>query len=146
MRKIYDICHWNDLRWHDINIPSFMKTHIGIRAILRFRLCDLRGFNAGISDGRDLWQTQLRWGSSTIIYIQSFIRLVQEFVSCCGRAAYRGYATWEWPTLFPDERPDVSFRLTVISKRGYGQLRTFDPAETITKRLGNQQNQRCMAE
>jgi hypothetical protein len=35
-------------------IPSFMKTGTGVQAILRFCLRNLRGYNVGIADGRDL--------------------------------------------------------------------------------------------
>jgi hypothetical protein len=43
-----------------IYIPSFMKTYAGVQAILRFSLRNLRGCNAGITDGKDLWVTPLR--------------------------------------------------------------------------------------
>jgi hypothetical protein len=42
------------LQWHDIYIPSFMKIGTGIQAILRFCLRNMRGYNVGITDGRDL--------------------------------------------------------------------------------------------
>jgi hypothetical protein len=37
-----------------IYIPSFMKICTGVQAVLRIRLRNLRGFNVGITDGRDL--------------------------------------------------------------------------------------------
>jgi hypothetical protein len=37
-----------------INIPSFMKIGIGVQAILRFCLENLRGCNVGITEGMDL--------------------------------------------------------------------------------------------
>jgi hypothetical protein len=37
-----------------IHMPSFMKIGMGVRAILRGFLRDLRGCNVGITDGRDL--------------------------------------------------------------------------------------------
>jgi hypothetical protein len=37
-----------------IYIPSFMKVGAGVQAILRFCLTNFRGFNVGITDGRDL--------------------------------------------------------------------------------------------
>jgi hypothetical protein len=37
-----------------IYIPSFMKTGIGIQAILQFYLRNSRGCYVGITDGRDL--------------------------------------------------------------------------------------------
>jgi hypothetical protein len=37
-----------------INITIFMKIGTGVRAILRFCLGSLRGYNVGITDGRDL--------------------------------------------------------------------------------------------
>jgi hypothetical protein len=37
-----------------INVRSFMKIGRGIQAILRFCLNNLRGYNVGITDGRDL--------------------------------------------------------------------------------------------
>jgi hypothetical protein len=60
MRGIYDVRHWDDLRWHDIYIPSFLKIGTCAQAILRFRLRNLGGWNVGITDGRDLWITPLR--------------------------------------------------------------------------------------
>jgi hypothetical protein len=37
-----------------IYIPSFMKVDKGVEVILRFCLRNLRGCNAGITDGRNL--------------------------------------------------------------------------------------------
>jgi hypothetical protein len=37
-----------------IYIPGFMKIGIGVQAILRFYLRNLRCFNVGITDGMDL--------------------------------------------------------------------------------------------
>jgi hypothetical protein len=37
-----------------IYIPSFMKTDVGVQAILRFSIENLRGCNVGITDGRNL--------------------------------------------------------------------------------------------
>jgi hypothetical protein len=37
-----------------IYIPSFMKISTGVEAILRFCLINLRGYNVGTTDGRDL--------------------------------------------------------------------------------------------
>jgi hypothetical protein len=45
-----------------IFLPSFMKIDAGVQAILRFCLRNLRGCNVGITDGRDLLFTSLRWG------------------------------------------------------------------------------------
>jgi hypothetical protein len=44
-----------------IYIPSFMKPGIGVHAILRVFLRNLRGFSVGITDGRDFSITPLRW-------------------------------------------------------------------------------------
>jgi hypothetical protein len=44
-----------------IYIPSLMKIGIGVQAILRFCLRNLRACNVGITDGMDLWITLLRW-------------------------------------------------------------------------------------
>jgi hypothetical protein len=44
-----------------IYIPSFMNIGRGIQAILRLCLRNLRGCNVGITDGRDLSITLLRW-------------------------------------------------------------------------------------
>jgi hypothetical protein len=35
-------------------LPSFMKIGTGVQGILRFRLSNLNGCNAGFTDGRDL--------------------------------------------------------------------------------------------
>jgi hypothetical protein len=53
MREIYDIRHRDGLRWHDINIPSFMNIGTGIQAVSRFYLRNLRGCYVGTTD-RDL--------------------------------------------------------------------------------------------
>jgi hypothetical protein len=34
-------------------LPSFMKIGSGVQAILRFRLSNLNGCNAGITDGKE---------------------------------------------------------------------------------------------
>jgi hypothetical protein len=38
-----------------ICIPSFMTSYTGVQTILRFCLSNFRGFNVGITGGRDLW-------------------------------------------------------------------------------------------
>jgi hypothetical protein len=43
-----------------IYIPNFIKIGIGVQAVLRFCLRNLRGHNIGITDGRDLGITALR--------------------------------------------------------------------------------------
>jgi hypothetical protein len=40
--------------WHYIYVLSFMKIGTGVQAVLRIFLRNLRGFNVGITDGRDL--------------------------------------------------------------------------------------------
>jgi hypothetical protein len=44
-----------------IYIPSFMKIDEGLQEILRFCLRDLRGCNHGITYGKNLRITPLRW-------------------------------------------------------------------------------------
>jgi hypothetical protein len=44
-----------------IYIPCFMKIGIGIQAILRFYLSNLRGCNDCITDRKDLRSKPLRW-------------------------------------------------------------------------------------
>jgi hypothetical protein len=44
-----------------ICISSFMKTGTDVQAILRFCLSNLRGYNVGVTDGRDLLGALLRW-------------------------------------------------------------------------------------
>jgi hypothetical protein len=61
MGRIYDACHWDDLRWHDICIPSYMKFDTGVQAILRLGLNNLKGCNVGITDRKDLLCTPLNW-------------------------------------------------------------------------------------
>jgi hypothetical protein len=51
MGRIYDVRHWDGLRWHDTYILSFMKIGVGVQAILRFCLRNLRGYNVGFTDG-----------------------------------------------------------------------------------------------
>jgi hypothetical protein len=63
MRGNYDVRQWDGLRWHNIYvyISTFMKIGTGVQAILRFSLRNLRGCNVGITDGRDIRITPLRW-------------------------------------------------------------------------------------
>jgi hypothetical protein len=42
-------------------IQSFMETGTGVQATLQFSLINLRGCNVGITEGRDLRTTPLRW-------------------------------------------------------------------------------------
>jgi hypothetical protein len=42
-------------------IPSLMKIGIGVQKILRICLRNMRGCNAGNTDGRDLCRKALRW-------------------------------------------------------------------------------------
>jgi hypothetical protein len=44
-----------------IYVPSSMKTGTGFQAILRFCLRNMRGCNVGITDGRNILITPLRW-------------------------------------------------------------------------------------
>jgi hypothetical protein len=48
-----------------ICIPTFMKIATGVQAILRFCLRNLRGYNVGITDERDLCITPLSWDTYT---------------------------------------------------------------------------------
>jgi hypothetical protein len=43
-------------------IPGFMRIGSGLQVILRFCLKNLRGSDVGISIGRDLYITPLKWG------------------------------------------------------------------------------------
>jgi hypothetical protein len=89
MRRIYDVCHCDDFRWHDtyipcfitiiwqingflmyatemasggmIHIPSLMMISSDIHVILRFCLSNLNDCNICITDERDLWSASLRW-------------------------------------------------------------------------------------
>jgi hypothetical protein len=44
-----------------IYIPSFIKIAAGVQAILKSGLRNLRSYNAGIIDGRNLRKKLLRW-------------------------------------------------------------------------------------
>jgi hypothetical protein len=54
MRGFYNVRHLPGLRWIDIYIPSFMKVDIGVQAILKLCLRNLKGCNVGITDERAL--------------------------------------------------------------------------------------------
>jgi hypothetical protein len=54
MRGIYDVCHREGLRWHNIYTPHFRNTGTGIQATLTLYLRNMRGHKVGINDGRDL--------------------------------------------------------------------------------------------
>jgi hypothetical protein len=45
-----------------INVRSFMKIDTNVQTILKFGFINLRGCNTGITDGRNLLITPLRWG------------------------------------------------------------------------------------
>jgi hypothetical protein len=45
-----------------IYIPSFMKIGTGVETIFKFGLRNLRNSDVGMTDGRDLCITLLRWG------------------------------------------------------------------------------------
>jgi hypothetical protein len=82
MRGNYNVHQWDGLRWHDMYIPSFIKIGTGIQAILRFSLKNLRGCNVGITDGRNLWITPLRWAHVSWYTNQAVINIgsgIQEF-------------------------------------------------------------------
>jgi hypothetical protein len=72
-----------------INIPSFMKIHAGVQAILGFCLRNLRGCNVGINYGRDLRIKPLRWGSGTVIYLPSSIKIGSGIQNLIGGYTYK---------------------------------------------------------
>jgi hypothetical protein len=43
-----------------IFLPTFMKIGAGVQTILRFCPRNLRGSNAGVTDGKELWSAPLR--------------------------------------------------------------------------------------
>jgi hypothetical protein len=47
MRGIYDVHHWDGLRWNDIYIPCFMTIITGVQEILRFCLSNFKGYSVG---------------------------------------------------------------------------------------------------
>jgi hypothetical protein len=48
IERIYEVCHWDGLRWHNIlYIQSFMKTSTCVQAILSLRHSNLKGCNVG---------------------------------------------------------------------------------------------------
>jgi hypothetical protein len=51
MRRIYDVCHRDALRWHDIYIPNFRNTGTGMSEILMLYLRNMRDHNVGNTDG-----------------------------------------------------------------------------------------------
>jgi hypothetical protein len=57
-----------------IYLPSFMKICIGVQAILRFCLRNLRGCD-GITDGRDFLIMPLRWAQVSCDMRTSFIKI-----------------------------------------------------------------------
>jgi hypothetical protein len=54
---------------------SFMKIGLGVEWILRFYISDLKNYNVGITDERDLQKYAFETGSDGMIYISSFIRI-----------------------------------------------------------------------
>jgi hypothetical protein len=54
MREIYHVRHSDGLKRQDIYIQSFRKIIIGVQAILKLYLRNMKGFNIIITYGRDL--------------------------------------------------------------------------------------------
>jgi hypothetical protein len=66
-------------------VPNFMKTGTGFQALSRVCPRNLRGCNVGITDGRDLCCTPLRW-LHVAWCIPSFMKIgtgVQEILRFC---------------------------------------------------------------
>jgi hypothetical protein len=42
-------------------IPNPVKTCTGVLAILRVWFSNMKGCNIGVTNGRDLWRTSLKW-------------------------------------------------------------------------------------
>jgi hypothetical protein len=57
-----------------ICIPYFMRIGTAVQAILRFCLCNLRGCNVGITDGR-FTKYAVEMGSGAMIHIPIFINI-----------------------------------------------------------------------
>jgi hypothetical protein len=69
--------------------PSFKKTGTDVQAILRFCLKNnLRGCNVSITDCKGFMSYTIQMGSGAVIYITSFIRLVQAFKNCYGGGGF----------------------------------------------------------
>jgi hypothetical protein len=58
-----------------IYVRKFKKFGIGIQAILRFRLSNLRVCNVGISDERDLKTCAVDMGSGGMIFLRCFMTI-----------------------------------------------------------------------
>jgi hypothetical protein len=107
MRGIYDVHQWDDLRWHNIYIPSFMNTGTCIKAILRLCLRNLRACNVGITHGRDLWYTLLRclhvaWYScksftKTGTGVHAILRFCFSNLNGCNVGIIEGKELWSVP-------------------------------------------------
>jgi hypothetical protein len=52
-----------------------IKFGIGVEAILRLSLRNLKGCNVGITDGRDFFNYTAEIGSGAVIYVPSFIKM-----------------------------------------------------------------------
>jgi hypothetical protein len=64
--------------WGMIYLPSFIKIGTGVQAISRFGLIFFRGSD-GITNGRNLWCTPLRWLHAAFYNYQVSWRLVEAF-------------------------------------------------------------------
>jgi hypothetical protein len=65
--SIHDVCHWDDLTWHDI-VTTFHKDWY------RRSSNNLNGCNVGITEGRDFINCAVKLGSGAMIYLSSFIK------------------------------------------------------------------------
>jgi hypothetical protein len=71
---IYGACLLDGVMWHDIRTKireNWCRRSSNIKVCVR----NLRSWNAGIADGRDLWITPLKWGQGAMIQTPSFIHI-----------------------------------------------------------------------
>jgi hypothetical protein len=59
MGRVYDVCRWDDVRWHDTYIPSFMTIGSGIQIILKVLPQQLEGCNVSTTEERDFLITPI---------------------------------------------------------------------------------------
>jgi hypothetical protein len=76
---IYDVRHWDGLRWRDIYVPISWKIDPSVQSILRFCLRNLRSFNVGITNAGNLWLYVVQMASYGKIYLTSFMKISRGF-------------------------------------------------------------------
>jgi hypothetical protein len=84
MRRIYEVCHWDGLKWHYIHAKFHddQFRHSSNIRVISYYINNFRVCSIGITDGRDLRSMALRWPQASWYTYQISWRSAQVFRSC----------------------------------------------------------------